>query len=261
MTPQGASTVRIFRRARAGEIELTAWGPGADWMLAQAPTMLGAADDVSGFAPSAPLVKTAWRRNPHWRVCRTGLVLEALVAAVIEQKVTGQEAWTGWRRLLRRFGDAAPGPGEARGMRCLPPARELAAVSSWEWLRCSIDGARSASIVRAARMDAALQRTLGQPSTEVERGLCSIPGVGIWTAAEVRQRAHGDADAVSFGDYHIARHVGWALAGREFSDVELAAALEPERPHRYRIQHVVTTRMQGRPRRGPRMAPRRHLPR
>jgi hypothetical protein len=37
--------------------------------------------------------------------------------------------------------------------------------------------------------------------------------------------------------------------------------LEPDRPHRYRVQHIVTTRLPGRPRRGPRMAPRRHLPR
>ena len=145
-------------------------------------------------------------------------------------------------------------------MLTLPTAEALAHVPSWEWLRCHIDGARSTTIVRASRVADSLERTVGLPGDEVERRLTSLPGVGVWTAAEVRQRAHGDADAVSFGDYHIARHVGWALTGEDFDDDDLAELLEPYRPHRYRVQHVVTTRLPGRPRRGPRMAPRRHLP-
>ncbi|MGH3501620.1 MAG: DNA-3-methyladenine glycosylase family protein [Nocardioidaceae bacterium] len=261
MTPAGASTIRVSPRPGLGEIELTAWGSGADWMLEQAPAMLGLYDDVAGFAPRDPRVSQAWQSNPHWRVTRTGLVLEALVAAVIEQKVTGQEAWTGWRRLLYRHGVPAPGPSECDGMRCLPAASVLATVPSWEWLRCQIDPARSRTVVRAARVASGLERTVGLSGAEVERRLCSLPGVGVWTAAEVRQRAHGDADAVSFGDYHVARHVGWALTGRDADDDALAAMLEPERPHRYRVQHIVTTRMRGRPRRGPRMPPRTHLPR
>jgi 3-methyladenine DNA glycosylase/8-oxoguanine DNA glycosylase len=261
MTPVGPVTLRIQARPSAGEIEFAAWGLGADWMLAQAPAMLGGSDDVTDFAATSPRVREAWRRNPHWRVPRTGLVLEALVAAVIEQKVTGKEAWLGWRRLLNRFGVPAPGPGAARGLRCLPSARDVALIPSWEWLRCSIDGARSSTIVRAARVASALERTLDQTPAEAERRLCSVPGVGVWTAAEVRQRAHGDADAVSFGDYHVARHVGWALTGQLIDDAELSVLLEPDRPHRYRVQHVVTTRLRGPPRHGPRMAPRQHLPR
>ena len=37
--------------------------------------------------------------------------------------------------------------------------------------------------------------------------------MGVWTSAEVRQRAFGDADAVSFGDYHVPADIGWALVG------------------------------------------------
>ncbi|MBA3309458.1 MAG: DNA-3-methyladenine glycosylase 2 family protein [Nocardioidaceae bacterium] len=261
MTPEGAATLRISVRPTAAEITLEAWGRGAAWMLEQAPAMLGAVDDVGDFAASHPRVAVEWSRSPHWRVSQTGLVLEALVAAVIEQKVTGQEAWTGWRRLLSRFGEEAPGQGAERGMRCLPTADVLARIPSWEWLRCHIDGARASTIVRAARVAGSLERTIGLPATEVERRLRSLPGVGVWTAAEVRQRAHGDADAVSFADYHVARHVGWALCGEDIDDERLAELLEPDRPHRYRVQHIVTTRMRGRPRRGPRMPPRRHLPR
>jgi 3-methyladenine DNA glycosylase/8-oxoguanine DNA glycosylase len=260
MTPDGPVTLRIAPRPALAQIELDAWGSGAAWMLEQTPELLGAGDDVTGFESAYPRVRRAWARNPHWRVPRSGLVLEALVAAVIEQKVTGKEAWFGWRRLLRSFGEPAPGAGEPRGMRCLPPAAALARVPSWGWLRCSIDGARSAAIVRASRVAPALERTLELAPADAERALVSVPGIGVWTAAEVRQRAHGDADAVSFGDYHVATHMGWAITGAPVTDDELEQMLEVERPHRYRVQHVVTTRLAGMPRRGPRMAPRRHLP-
>lgn len=261
LTPVGSVTLRIRPRSSLGTVELEAWGSGSDWALEQAPELLGAYDDVSSFEPDHERVRTAWSRDPHWRVMRSRRVLEALTAAVIEQKVTGQEAFTGWRRLLRRFGAVAPGPGEKRSMHCLPTAEVLTQIPSWEWLRCQIDGARSRPIVRAARVAESLERTVGMPFEEVERRLTSLPGVGAWTAAEVRQRAHGDPDAVSFGDYHVATHMGWALTGEPVTDDELAALLEPERPHRYRVQHLVISRMPGRPRRGPRMAPRRHLPR
>jgi 3-methyladenine DNA glycosylase/8-oxoguanine DNA glycosylase len=260
MTPAGSVTLHIATRSAQGEIDFEAWGSGAAWMLDQAPLLLGAADDVGSFQSGYDRVRSAWARNPHWRVARSGLVLEALVAAVLEQKVTGLEAWAGWRRLLYRFGERAPGPGGERGMRCLPAADALARIPSWEWLRCSVDAARSSTIVRASRMAPALERTLDATPAEAERALMSLPGVGVWTAAEVRQRAHGDADAVSFGDFHVAPHIGWALTGAPVTDDELRDLLAGERPHRYRVQHVVTTRLGGVPRRGPRMAPRRHLP-
>ena len=38
---------------------------------------------------------------------------------------------------------------------------------------------------------------------EAERRLRPLPGIGAWTSAEIRQRAAGDPDAVSVGDYHL----------------------------------------------------------
>jgi 3-methyladenine DNA glycosylase/8-oxoguanine DNA glycosylase len=145
-------------------------------------------------------------------------------------------------------------------MRALPGAATVARIPSWEWLRCHIDTKRSDTIVRAAKVAGSLERTLDLSADEADRRLRSMPGIGVWTSAEIRQRAHGHADAVSFGDYHIAAHVGYALTGEAFDDERLAELLEPDRPHRYRVQHVVTTRMVGAPRHGPRMAPRTHLP-
>ena len=59
---------------------------------------------------------------------RSGRVLEALVPAVLEQKVTGREAWRAWRWLVRRYGEPAPGPAGLLpdGLRVPPAARTWA---------------------------------------------------------------------------------------------------------------------------------------
>jgi 3-methyladenine DNA glycosylase/8-oxoguanine DNA glycosylase len=90
--------------------------------------------------------------------------------------------------------------------------------------------------------------------------LRTVPGIGVWTAAEVAQRALGDPDAVSFGDYHVAKNVTWALTGEALGDEEMAELLEPYRGHRFRAQRLLELEAGMRPRRGPRMAPRTHLP-
>lgn len=186
--------------------------------------------------------------------------MESLVPAVIEQKVTGQEAFAGFRMLVHRFGERAPGPGVERGLWIQPTPERLRLIPSWEWLRLHIDPARSRTIVRAAQVAGSLERTVGLDALEVDRRLRSLPGIGMWTSAEIRFRAHGDADAVSFGDFHIPKDIGWALTGAPVDDDGLAELLEPYRPHRHRVQRLVELTGLGMPRRGPRMAPRRHLP-
>ncbi len=260
-TPEGPATLLVEPRPGEALVHAEAWGPGAEWVLESLPAMLGADDDVSGFeAGHHPLVAEAWRRHGHWRIGRTGLVMEALVPAIIEQKVTGQEAFAGYRMLVHRYGERAPGPGRDLRLWVQPGADTIRQVPSWEWLRMHVDPARSRTLVTAARVADALERTAGLPGEEVERRLTSLPGIGVWTAAEVRQRAHGDPDAVSFGDYHVAKDVGWALAGRDFDDAELAEVLEPWRPHRGRVTVLVGMAGGRRPRHGARMAPRTHLP-
>jgi len=259
-TPDGVVTLRLASRPYDGRVHAAAWGPGSGWVLDQLPAMLGADDDPTGFEPRHDAIAAAHRSNPHWRVGRSGLVMESLVPAIIEQKVTGQEAFAGFRMLVHRFGERAPGPGEQRRLWVQPSPERIRMIPSWEWLRMHVDPARSRTLVLAAQVAASLERTVGLEAGEVDRRLRSLPGVGAWTSAEVRARAHGDADAVSFGDYHVAKDVGWALTGEPADDARLAELLEPYRPHRHRVQRLVELAHLGRPRRGPRMAPRTHLP-
>lgn len=223
--------------------------------------MLGQEDDPSGFEPRHEAVAVALeRRGAGWRVPRTGLVLESLVPAVIEQKVTGQEAFAGYRRLVRRLGEVAPGPGGDLGLYVAPEAERLRRVPSWEWLRMGISPQRADTLMRVVRLGDRLAGVSDLPLAQAHRRLRAVPGVGVWTAAETAQRALGDADAVSFGDYHVAKNIGWALTGREIDDDALAELLEPYRGHRYRVQRLLELSGAMRPRRGPRMAPRRHVP-
>ncbi|UNX53714.1 DNA-3-methyladenine glycosylase 2 family protein [Georgenia sp. TF02-10] len=259
-TPAGTATLRLSVRPHDGEVDAAAWGAGAQWVLDAVPAMLGAADDPDGFpADRHPVVAELHRRFPHWRQPRTGLVLESLVPAVIEQKVTGAEAFAGFRRLVHRFGERAPGPGADRGLWVQPAPATLARIPSWEWLRLPVDPARARTVVAAARLAPSLERTLARPG-QADRALRTVPGIGPWTSAEVRARAHGDADAVSFGDYNIPKDIGWALTGRRLDDAGLAELLEPFRPHRYRVQRLVQLAGIHHPRRGHRMPRRTHLP-
>jgi 3-methyladenine DNA glycosylase/8-oxoguanine DNA glycosylase len=251
----------LASRPSDGVVDALADGPGAAWALDAVPRLLGADDDPSGFAPQHPVLAEAWRRHRDWRIGATGLVLEALVPGIIEQKVTGQEAFAGFRRLVRRYGELAPGMGAELDVRVQPDAATLRSIPSWEWLRLPVDGGRSRPLVAAARVAPALERAGALGPEEFDRRVRTLPGIGVWTSAEVRSRALGDADAVSFGDYHVAKNVGWVLTGQEVDDDGLAELLEPYRPHRHRVQRLVELAGLLRPRRGARMAPRRHLPR
>ena len=263
-TPEGPATLRVVDRPALGEVRGSAWGPGAAWALDSLPALLGADDDWTGFEPRIPLLAEAWRRHPHGRLGRSGLVMEALVPAIIEQKVTGQEAFAGFRMLVHRYGERAPGPGGSAetgpGLWLQPTPEVLRSIPSWEWLKLHIDPARSRALVTVARVAESLERTITLAPEEAERRLRTLPGIGVWTSAEVRQRAFGDPDAVSFGDYHVAKDVGWALTGTPFDDAELEAYLEPWRPHRGRVVALIGAAGLQRPRHGPRMAPRGHLP-
>ncbi|HWI42574.1 MAG TPA: DNA-3-methyladenine glycosylase 2 family protein [Nocardioides sp.] len=259
-TPEGPVTLAIAPQSATGEVHAEAWGPGSAWALDQLPDLLGDSDDWTGFEPQHPVLAEARRRHAHLRLGRTGRVLESIVPSIIEQKVTGREAFAGFRALVRRHGAPAPGPVAELGLMLQPDAATLAAIPSWEWLGLHVDPARSRAVVTAARHADALERIVGTEHEEADRRLRSLPGIGVWTSAEVRQRALGDPDAVSYGDYHVAKDVGWVLTGAELDDAGLASYLEPWRGHRGRVPFLLAAAGLRRPRRGPRMSPREHLP-
>lgn len=248
----GPVTARI-RRTAPNTVTCQAWGDGADEFVEALPALLGLDDDAGDFTPHHPVIEAAHRRVPHLRLGRTGRVLEALVPAVLEQRVPGADSFRSWRLLVTRFGGPAPGPAPVR-MRVPPSADVWRRIPSWEFHRANVDPGRARTIVGCAQRAAALERLAGRPVAAARDALTALPGVGIWTAAETAQRAFGDADALSIGDYHIAKMVGWTLIGRPVDDAGMVELLEPVRPHRYRaVRLLEVSGLAVEPRRGARL--------
>src|SRR3954454_3174961 len=105
--------------------------------------------------------------------------MEARVPAIIEQKVTGQEAFAGFRRLVHRYGERAPGPGRDQHLWVQPGPQTVQRIPSWEWLRMHIDPARSRAVVTVARVGESLERTVALSHQEADRRLRTLPGVGV----------------------------------------------------------------------------------
>jgi 3-methyladenine DNA glycosylase/8-oxoguanine DNA glycosylase len=243
-----------------------AWGPGAEHALESLPVLLGARDDPAGFDAGAhPVMAAAERRfGPGWRLARTERVLEALVPAILEQRVTGREATRAWARLVQGFGEPAPGPAGAGreggpgsgvpGLLIAPDGPGWARIPSWAWHRAGVAPGRARTVVTAAGRAPALELLSGHDPDDAGRALRSLPGVGVWTAAEVAVRAWGDRDAVSFGDFHLARTIVHALTGRtDGDDDQMAELLAPWAGQRARAVRLLQLHSGHRaPRRGPR---------
>ena len=250
-TPIGPATLRIDVE---GErlIRFEAWGPGAGPAVWSAAALVGEEDAPDAFVAHHPVMRRLQRSHPGLRLPRTGRVFHALVPSILEQKVTGTEAFRSYGALLRRFGEPAPGPGDL----LLPPTAEtLAGLPYHAFHPLGVERRRADAIRgaagRAAWLDAATD------AADATRRLRILPGIGAWTAAEVVRSAFGDPDAVSVGDFHIPNMVAWALAGEpRGDDRRMLELLEPYRGQRGRVQRLLEVGRVMAPRYGPRMAPR-----
>jgi 3-methyladenine DNA glycosylase/8-oxoguanine DNA glycosylase len=124
-------------------------------------------------------------------------------------------------------------------MRVPPSADVWRRIPSWEFHLANVDPSRARTLVGCAQRAESLERLSGRSPEEARIALMSLPGVGEWTAAETAQRAFGDADALSVGDYHLSNVVGSTLLGHRIDDPEMIALLEPLRPHRHRAVRLL----------------------
>jgi len=261
-TPEGPAAIRVS--VDGDTIRAEAWGPGADRLLADLPALLGLDDDDAGFEPGLHrVVADLARRRPGLRLGRTGAVFEALLPAVLEQRITGSEAFRAYRRLILAHGTPVPGPAR---LWAPPGAAVIAALPSFAFPPLGIEPRRGALLRRIAS-DAARLEAIAEParkpgaggsgSGELATRLQRYAGIGPWTAAEVTSRALGDPDAVSVADAHLSNLVGWALAGEpRATDDRMLELLAPWAGHRQRVIRLLEASGIAAPRYGPRVAPR-----
>jgi len=250
-TPAGPATLRL-RLTAPTHLAATAWGPGGTHALDGAALLVGEADRPEAFVAGHPVLRRIERAHAGLRLPQSRRVFHALVPSILEQKVTGTEAFRAYAALLRRHGEAAPGPGD---LLLPPPPSTLARLPYHALHPLGVERRRADVIRRAAAradwLDAAMS------AAEATSRLRSLAGIGAWTAAEVVRCAFGDPDAVSVGDYHVPNMVAWALAGEpRADDSRMLELLAPYRGQRGRVQRLLEVGGITAPRYGPRMAPR-----
>ncbi|GIF18296.1 3-methyladenine DNA glycosylase/8-oxoguanine DNA glycosylase [Actinoplanes tereljensis] len=250
-TPDGPAAIHLSRE-KSGEIETKSYGPGAEWLAGNADAISGLRDDVTGFpalAQKHELVRQLARTFAGIRMPRTGMVFHRVLRAILEQKVTGVEAFRAYRQIVKKFGEPAPGPGDL----LLPPdPAAIAATPYWAFHPLGVEQRRTQALLRAAQVAARLEECAD--SETATRRLTALPQIGPWTAAEVVRIAYGDADAVSVGDYHVPNTVAFGLAGESRgTDERMLELLEPFKGHRGRVCDLLAHGGIRAPRFGPRM--------
>ena len=254
-TADGPATLAM--RIEGSALVAEAWGPGAERALAGLPGLVGLEDDRTGFVPHHRIVADLDRRFRGTRIPRSAAVLEALVPAILEQKVTGEEARAAFLGLVGQLGEPAPGPADLR-LRLPPTPERLSSLPYHAYHPLGIERRRAELIRRVAARAGWFEAIVDLPRDDAYGRLTALSGLGPWTAAEVAFRALGDSDAVSVGDAHIPNLVAWALAREpRGDDARMLELLEPYRPQRGRVIRLLELSGVRAPRFGPRMAPRR----
>ena len=188
--------------------------------------------------------------NPGLRLCRTQTIFEVLMPSVLEQRVSGLEAYRSWRHLVRGMSERAPGPREL----WLPPdPKRIASEPYTSFHDYEIEAGRANTLRRAAARATGLERLATRTPAEATSALISLPGIGVWTAAMVTAVSHGDPDAVPIGDYGIPGLVGHVLADeRDADDARMLELLAPFAGQRGRAIRLIALAGNPPPRRAPR---------
>jgi 3-methyladenine DNA glycosylase/8-oxoguanine DNA glycosylase len=250
-TPDGPASLALHHD-RAGLVA-TCYGPGAEWVLDRADAVAGLRDDLTGFeelATAHPVVARLARTFRGMRLPATGRLFPRLLRAILEQKVTGKEAYRAYAATVRHFREPAPGP--VPNLLLPPDPAEVAATPYWVFHPFGVEQRRADTVRRAAAVADRLEGCADAAAATAR--MTAIPGIGAWTAAEVVRTVFGDPDAVSVGDYHIPNTVAWALAGEpRGDDARMLELLTPFRGHRGRVCTLLEVAGIGAPRFGPRM--------
>lgn len=257
--PDGPLVLEV--RPSGDRLVLGVWGAAttspadADRALVAARRWAGLEDDATGFldlvVPNEVLRRTVSRLGTPV-LGALPRAAESFGRAVLGQLVQGLEAGRSTAEMV-----AMTGQPTSQGLWAYPSRQALGRTPAHDLRRCGICLRSAGALHRFVVSEHRFEQLYADRRWQVlDDHLRRLPGVGVWTAAETRLYL-GDADAVSYGDYHIPALVGWALGERTETDEAMAELLAPYAPHRGRVIRLLELAaarglVAVKPRRGPR---------
>lgn len=249
LTPDGPGTLSVVWDN--GSVSTAAYGPGAGWLLRQAPQMLGF-DDAGHDLDQCDhrVVQSAATRCRHLRIGASGDLYHELLPTIIEQRITIGEAHRQWQQLCFELSEPAPGPFSRL---LLPPAPSiLARRPSWWFHPLGIERKRAEPLIEVARHASKYWNWATLTPVDATAKLRLLRGVGQWTVGSVLGPALGDPDAVAVGDFHLKNMVAHHLAGEaRATDERMLELLEPFAGQRGRVVKLLARTGGGAPKFGP----------
>ncbi|MEM1305156.1 MAG: hypothetical protein AAGG46_09670, partial [Planctomycetota bacterium] len=151
-TPAGPVVLRVTRREES--LEVLAEGDGAEWARPHLAGWLGLEDGSYRFKPGGRLRRLAIK-HAGMRLPRLPVVSARLVQVVLQQLITFRDACRGWRQLVQRFGEPAPG---GDGLYLAPDSATLARLPTQHYIECEILPRHARVIRHLAQHAAAIER-------------------------------------------------------------------------------------------------------
>ncbi|HET9622499.1 MAG TPA: AlkA N-terminal domain-containing protein [Kofleriaceae bacterium] len=239
-TPGTVAIVHVPARARLAVTIRCADRAAVPAVLARVRRVFDTGADVAAIAAHlahddllAPLVA----RRPGLRVPGGWDGFELAMRAVLGQQVTVEAARRLAGQLVRLCGGAVADPDHPAVTRTFPRSADVAAA---DLSSLGMPGARKRTLIAIAEAALAEPR-LFEPLATIEATvarLCTIRGVGAWTAHYIALRAAREPDAFPASDIGLLRGAAGPDGARPTPDA-LAARAERWRPWRaYAAQHL-----------------------
>ena len=152
---------------------------------------------------------------------------EIALRAIVGQQVSVEAATTIVGRIVERAGTPIETPYGAL-TRLFP---DPAAVAAADLSNIGMPGRRTSTVTRfaAGLADGTIKLEITGTYEDTVRSLCTIPGIGPWTAEYIALRALGEPDAFPSGDLGLRKAMG---NGTPAAERDVAAAAEAWRPWR-----------------------------
>jgi AraC family transcriptional regulator, regulatory protein of adaptative response / DNA-3-methyladenine glycosylase II len=237
-TPSGYAVLQIRPVAHAHVLEVRIKGA----MPAELPPLLSSVRRMFDLTADPGRITAAMRndalllpllaRRPGLRIPGTWDPFECSVRAILGPHNSAPAARL-LKRLVERFGKAIEVPGT--GIRRLfPTAATLADADLHE---LGLARPRTEALRQLARGVCDRIIRFDAPSEEISRMLCTLPGVGRWTAGYVELRGLGEPDAFPFGDLLLRRLASTGV--KPITALALEERAECWRPFRgYAVFHL-----------------------